>query len=259
MKYPILSLLAATTLAQGKLPEDVQSSITKAAASLGETMEKYYGGEEKNFPPLLKKLNSLGFGNPPLDPPPWYQAHEESETDEKQKDREAEMKTRLKTIGKFEVESIVKLDLDKDRNLTKEEINTALTAYLTEVLEDRMSVDQDKDGKLSQKEYCLMVPARGEIDPKDGMDWHQRGHFQSDDANKDGVIDQSELLGHEVKGQLMLALRVQAVHRLKDADQDDDHKVTQKELESLWLESLDLSEAYPAIYWFSAEKLNQLK
>ena len=51
-----------------------------------------------------------------------------------------------------------------------------------------------KDGKISLKEYALSSPAKGGETDENGINWHQRSHFEREDPNKDGFISADEVL-----------------------------------------------------------------
>ncbi|MFT6182336.1 MAG: Ca2+-binding EF-hand superfamily protein [Akkermansiaceae bacterium] len=259
MKKILVTFCGLTSLSLAKLPEEITATVAETTIMIGEVLATHGSNDGADFSAFVKKLVGLGFGQSPLDPPPWYKAEIEGEDEAKRKDREGEMKTRLKTRGASELTFLTSLDLDKDLKLTKEEVNTSLTTQLEKILQSRLAVDRNGDTKLSLKEYALIVPARGEISPEDGVDWHQRGHFKDDDRNEDGLIDQSEMLGHEVRGFLKVALRIKAVYRFASLDTDKDGILTKSEHPKLWAELLPLPQVYPAIYWFSPEKLKDLQ
>jgi len=259
MKRIFITLIGTVLTCPAKLPDGINDLVAQTSTTLGKTLAEHYPEDQKNFSTLAQNLRKMGFGKAPLSPPPWYEEKVEGESEQMQNDREAEMRTRLKSIGESDLTFLKSLDTNENLTITKEEISLALKSQLEVVLKDRLSVDKNDDGKLSLKEYALIVPARGEISPEDGVDWHQRGHFQSDDENKDSFIDQSEMLGHEIKGFFKSALKIQAVHFLSSADKDQNGTLTKIEFPALWVDSLPLAQAYPAIYWFSPEKLKSLQ
>ena len=115
------------------------------------------------------------------------------------------------------------------------------------------------------------MPARGKELDEDGVDWHQRGHFEEDDANEDEFVDPLEILHRTSEEVFKRARMIHLVSRLAKADGNRDGKLSQKEFSQLssqakqvWLElglkekPLDLQASIPTLYWLEPANLKSL-
>ncbi|MFC4991410.1 hypothetical protein [Rubritalea tangerina] len=174
-------------------------------------------------------------------------------------------------FAQYDVKFIKTLDVNGDLETNETELRQGIRNQLLFFLNDKLKVDQNNDQRLTLKEYALSVPARSDEKDEDGFDWHQRGHFQRDDKNKDGFIDLTEMLGHTTKGIKERAMLVHASLILKKADTNNDSVITKdeflainKEAEPVWNKAvkgnshIELSNAYPTLYWLSIKELSML-
>ncbi|HRQ89348.1 MAG TPA: hypothetical protein PLA50_11150, partial [Bacteroidia bacterium] len=207
-----LALAASPTSAEQTLPPGAEALINRAAeksASLLMTAIDLANREaksDKNFVVFLKELKKYGFGAP-VAMPPWANVpeHEDPDapkkelTEEERKEKErkhAEMvEASRKRVGTFEINYFKEIDKNHDTKTDAEEISKAIRDYLIFELNDRLiNIDGNKDGKLSLQEYALSVPAQGKVG-SDGVDWHQREHFEEEDKDGSGFIEMEEVIG----------------------------------------------------------------
>lgn len=279
---PALALLLhAMGSASNQLPPEANALITEtvdAAIPHLESAIRISSAEdegEENFAALAKGLKAFGFGNSPV-LPPWLRNYD-AEKDELAKknpraaeDRRKESIERVERLGQYDIEYLKKIDLNGDLKTDGDEMRKALTAILVDDLKDKLGVDSDGDGRLSLQEYALVVPAKGEVD-EDGVDWHQRGHFEQDDANEDGYLDAGEMMGHTARALIGRSLLIHLMFLLPGVDSDGDGELSETEFSrlsenaaALWSEvsengdSIRLAEGYPGLYWLSNEKVSSL-
>lgn len=259
--------------AKGLIDETAKAALPHLNAAL--ELANADAEDERNFAVFAKSLAGFGLGKTP-GPPPWARQDEEDEkelTPEEKEEAEhhkQERAQRIKQIAQGELDTLQGIDQNKDLKTDAEEIEESIRGYLAFELNDRLSVDGDGDKKLTLQEYALSVPARGEIE-EDGVDWHQRGHFKSEDKDENGILDIEELMGYTVEGVLKRAALVHLVHTLPAADKDGDKALNEEEFSAisekagdLWAEAslladpMPLDQAYASLYWLSAEDIEAL-
>ncbi len=253
----IIPCLFVVATAMAELPESTKTTAKQAGSDIGRALALLPDAGEENLLALAKGLKALGYGQPPTQMPPWFDA-ESIEDPKVREDREAEMKVRMKRIGEEQLTFLKFLDTDGDRATGKTEVQKSLVTQLEAALKERLEADGDDDGQLSLSEYALVVPAKGEISEEDGVDWHQRGHFQEEDRDGNGVLNAAELLFYAVEEYRQTALRMRAALALANRDRDSDGILTKAEVPALWKDQVSLSSVYPDIYWFASEKLQAL-
>lgn len=129
-----------------------------------------------------------------------------------------------------DVEFLAGLDANRDRTLTPEEARLAIEAAVVEGMDARTSLDANKDGEVSPREYALSQPKTGRPVDEDGLDGHARGHFEREDLDRDGVITAKEI-ADRVLDRLGQRLRaIQLCLRLASADANGDGTLDPAEL-----------------------------
>lgn len=262
------------------IEETVSTSVPHLVAAL--ELATADGDDPKDFTALAKALTAKGLGKTPA-LPPWarddesdhdHGGEEEKEGGEEEKvddeHHKNEWKERVKRLGESDLKYLKGIDADQDLKTDGEEMATAIQGYLGFIIHDKLNVDGDGDNRLTLQEYALAVPAKGKVD-KDGIDWHQRGHFEHDDENSDGYLDIPEMIGHDTEGIVKRAYLSHLVLILPEADKDEDGKLSAEEFSALsdsadevWKEvspegsPVALSEIYPAFYWVPAEEIKAM-
>ncbi|WP_411825998.1 hypothetical protein [Luteolibacter sp. AS25] len=244
--------------------EAVSTHVSLALGQVDEDGEKLTA--------LAGALQKMGFGNPPPVHPEMKKSEEElakmSEKDRRiYEDHHAERLGRMAQMGKTDVEFIKALDLDKNLMLDAAEVQESVRSQLVFLLEDKLKMDGDKDGKLNLKEYTLGVPVRGEIE-EDGVDWHQRGHFESDDLNEDGVIDESEIVSHYAEDLILKSQQIHLATTVAGLDKNADGEIDEEEFSALpaeddavWTHMKSESDTIPAsqiwqrTYWLPSSAM----
>ncbi|XP_051570555.1 reticulocalbin-1-like isoform X2 [Myxocyprinus asiaticus] len=131
-------------------------------------------------------------------------------------------------------------DRDGDGIATREEFTAFLHPeefdhmkgiVIQETIED---IDKDGDGQINLQEYIgdMFTPEDGESEP----DWvtTEKKHFSEiRDINKDGFIDASEVAQWILPGEVDQADN-EARHLIHETDQDNDDKITKKEILANW-------------------------
>lgn len=240
-----------------RISEQATSHITSA--------QKRAGVNDGNLIQFVKELKKIGFGEAPGPHPDDEKEAGNKKLTEKEREevehRKQEYAARMKMIGQEDVKFLKKLDLNEDLTLSEKESNIAIGGYLKAFIAERLSVDSNGDRKLTLKEYALSVPARGEIG-EDGVDWHQRGHFNSEDANKDGLVDELEMVKYISKYVRKRAVKLELATFLISLDKNKDNEITEEEwlantdkANSVWKKivrnrkSLPTKDIWPSIYW----------
>lgn len=280
MKSSLIFLLGLSTALHAEFSPQTEEVLSKTAEvtskhvclALGQVDES---GEKLTA--LVGALQKLGFGNPPPVHPEMEKSEAElaemSEKDRKiYEDHHAERLSRMAQMGRADVEFLRDLDLDKDLKLDDSEIQKSVRDQLVFQLNDKLKADGDKDGNLRLKEYSLGVPVRGEIE-EDGVDWHQRGHFERDDLNKDGIIDESEIVSHFAADLSQKALQIHLATTIAGLDENSDGDIDENEFSTLEAEGdvvwkhmkgesgvIPVSEIWQRTYWLpSAQMLSLLE
>lgn len=199
---------------------------------------KLFNNDNHSLVDLLKLLQSIGYG----EEPPAHPRHGELTDEDKVKmtaqeilernDYVVEARERVKRMGKKDLLFLKELDADENLILEKDEMMQVIDQQIADHLADQLSVDHDGDGSLTIKEYCLMVPTRGEVD-ENGADWHQRGHFKHEDSNSDGLISQEEMVNHYAEDVLYRASKIPLAVKLLQLDLNHDGEVSLEELYKL--------------------------
>ncbi|MFD2255591.1 hypothetical protein ACFSSA_02795 [Luteolibacter algae] len=275
MKISLLCLFGLSAALHAEVSPETEKVLTETSEissrhirlALSEVDES---GEK--LVPLVSALRRMGFGNPPPVHPEMKKSEAElaqmPEKDRKiYEDHHAERLSRMAQMGQADVEYLKDLDLDKNLKLDEAEIRDSIRGQLVFLLEDKMKVDGDGDGKLNIKEYSLGVPVRGEIE-EDGVDWHQRGHFEGDDLNKDGMIDESEVVSHFAADLGLKAVQVHLAASLSNLDGNEDGKIDQSEYsefaaddETVWKhlkgdsDTVPVSEIWQRTYWLPVSEM----
>lgn len=283
MKSHFLSLSLACALATpvlAEIPAEAEALIDETAATAAVELmtaielANAEAQNEKNFAILAKSLSQFGFGETPPTPP-FFNTRggqkEESEADARaREDREKEIAERIKMLGQADLEFLKSLDVNQDLKVDTEELHQSVKDQLIFDLKDKLNVDGDGDNRLSLKEYALAVPAKGEKD-EDGIDWHQRGHFEHDDANGDGYLDVTEMMGHEAGAMVKRATLIHFVHLLPGVDADGDGAISEAEFAALsekagevWKKAspegapIALERVYPDLFWLRPDDFKVL-
>ncbi|MFC5051167.1 EF-hand domain-containing protein [Rubritalea spongiae] len=221
---------------------------------------------EQNYAALAQAIGTLGLGKAPDFPAHWIADDEEAHEHAR-----PELEERLKMFAQYDIKLLKALDVNGDLKTNEAELREGIKNSLLFVLDDKLKVDGDNDKKLSPKEYALAVPAHDEEKDEDGLDWHQRGHFDRDDKNSDGFLDQSEMISFTAEGVVYRAALIHSSLVLQGADTNKDGEISKEEFlvlnpkaEELWKEivkekpSLKLDSAYPSIYWLGMDKLKMI-
>ncbi|MGJ8672179.1 EF-hand domain-containing protein [Rubritalea sp.] len=221
---------------------------------------------EQNYAALAQAMGTLGLGKAPGFPAHWI-----SEDEEAHEHKRPELEERLKMFAQYDIKLLKALDVNGDLKTDEVELREGVKSSLLFVLDDKLKVDGDKDKKLSPKEYALSVPAHDEEKDEDGLDWHQRGHFDRDDKNNDGFLDQSEMISFTAEGVIYRAALIHSSLILKGADSNNDGEISKEEFlsinpeaEDIWKDivkdnpSIKLELAYPSIYWLGMDKLKMI-
>ncbi|MDF1826401.1 MAG: hypothetical protein P1U68_17280 [Verrucomicrobiales bacterium] len=280
MKIPSLILFTASlsagvlTVTADEIPAEAEEVIAEAVsaavphfdAALAIATEG--GDDPRDFTALAKSLAARGLGKTPA-LPPWVPEESEGSGEEAEHYRE-EWESRVQQLGKTDLKYLKGADIDQDLKTDSAEMEKAVKGYLGFLVEDKLNVDGNGDNRLTLQEYALAVPARGEKD-EDGVDWHQRGHFEESDADGDGFLDVAEMLGHDVDILVKRSLLAHLVLTIPVADSDGDGVLSESEFlarsgatPEVWAEisrgsdQIALDELYPAFYWVSNENLATL-
>lgn len=221
---------------------------------------------ELNYASLAKSMGSLGLGKTPDFPAHWI-----SEDEEEAEHSRPELEERLKMFAQYDIKLLKALDVNGDLKTDSDELREGIKNALLFVLEDKLKVDGNKDNKLSPKEYALAVPAHDEEKDEDGLDWHQRGHFDRDDKNSDGYLDQAEMISFTAEGVVYRAALIHSSLVLRGADANMDGEISKEEFlsinpaaEDVWKKivkenpTIKLEMAFPSIYWIGLGNLKMI-
>lgn len=189
---------------------------------------------------------------------------------EAQKSYVAEARERTARKGEGDVKLLKTLDENGDLILDKEEVTRVISERVAFLLNDRLNVDKNKDGKLSLQEYCLTVAAKGEVD-EEGADWHQRGHFKYEDKDKDGSLSKKEIITYEANQFTWKCAMMYLNLALLKTDVNEDGVLSKDEFYTVFkdVEAVKKSIAHPRpltfpietkdlwgkLYWVNFEKL----
>lgn len=230
---------------------------------------------------LVRQLSKIGFGKNPHSHPNHRDLTEEEKKKMSAKDIEAqksylaEARERTARMGEGDIKLLKSLDENGDLKLEKEEVASVITKRLKFLLNDRLNADKDKDGRLSLKEYCLTVPAKGEVG-EDGADWHQRGHFRYEDKDKNGFLSKKEIIDYEASKYLWKTAMIMLNLKLVKADTNNDGLISEKEFYSVFKDKnfvanavskpkplsfpINVNDLWRTLYWKDTRKLvEQLK
>lgn len=278
MKSSFIFLLGLSTALHAEFSPQTEEVLTETAEVTSQhvclaLMQVDENGEKLTA--LVGALRKLGFGNPPPVHPEMKKSEEDlakmSEKDRKiYEDHHAERLSRMAQMGRADVEFLKDLDLDKNLKLDDSEIQKSVRDQLVFQLNDKLKADGDQDGNLSLKEYSLGVPVRGEIE-EDGVDWHQRGHFERDDLNKDGIIDESEIVSHYAADLSQKSLQIHLATTVAGLDGNSDGAVDKNEFsviaredDAVWKhmkgesDAIPISEIWQRTYWLPSTQMLSL-
>ena len=174
-------------------------------------------------------------------------------------------------VQSSDVEFLAGLDANRDRTLTAEEVRRAIEAAVVEGMDARTSLDANKDGEVSPREYSLSQPKTGRPVDEDGLDGHARGHFEREDLDRDGVITAKEIadrvsdrLGQRLRA-IQLSLRLASADANGDGTLDPSELGTGKEdslqtlLDAPESDSLQLEGLYGKLYSASVKKTQAIE
>ncbi len=170
---------------------------------------------------LVKTLQSRGFARPAV------AASEGGAVEGRGRQR------RGRGTPKSDLQFIKRLDPSKDKHVEKSEVATAFRSIMLESVEAKLALDANRDGKISLPEYALSSPAKGGKTDENGINWHQRSHFEREDPNKDGVITGEEVLGRYERRVFSQAEVLQLTLRLHKADRNGNGELNLEECESV--------------------------
>lgn len=271
MKHLTSLLLLSLPCLAADTPESIEKAASGSTPHLIAALEIADPDNEsgKNMAALARQLAKHGFGSAPV-MPPWARGDGDS-GDRVKEDHRKEFAERVKQLGQEDLKLLRTLDSDQDLSLDAEEIDTAIRENLQAYLKDKLSVDKDGDQRLVITEYALAVPAKGDDRDEDGIDWHQRGHFEQADANKDGFLSVDEIMSHPASLTLRRSMLVHLVLTLDRADADKDGSLTENEFSTLsskaaglWKKAspdgapIELARSYPTLFWLVPEDIEIL-
>lgn len=276
--FAFISLIVpAVTSAETKVSEEIETYVKQSVQNLEQSFEAYEV-QKGDLLALIKELKKLGFGEAPPSPP-WHRELNEAEKEgmsdadiKAQKSYLSEAKERVSRMGRKDFELLKSLDSDGDFKLQENEANKVIYDIVKEEVDKQLEVDQNADGKLTLKEYVIGISIKGEVG-EDGADWHQRSHFNYEDKNKDGFIDQSEVIAYHASSFTWKSAMVLLNAKLVKSDGDKNSELSEAEFKSLFKENLDLEKVmkplefpvkhenlWSSFYWSNPEKLlTQLK
>lgn len=170
-----------------------------------------------------------------------------------------------------DLEFLAALDANRDRTLTSAEAREAIEAEVADTMGARTSLDADRDGVVTAREYGLSQPKTGREVDADGLDGHARGHFEREDYDRNGVITAQEIAERVARnlGRRMRAMQLSL--RLAPTDRNEDGNLDLAELRTLsedpvWApldvtadSSLALGQLYGKFYNASTEALDAIE